>query len=230
MARRSFRAKSRKELKRRGAIRDVPDRVLIVTEGSKTEPDYFRRLIAELGLRTAQIRITGDGGSAPVSVVKDGLRILQQDPDFEQVYFVFDRDRHDSYDGALDTIRGLGKKRVYKGVTIVAATSVPCFEIWFMMHVDPSRKPYESAKTGGSPGAVVLSDLKKTDLFSCYEKGECAQFDEIEPFRDKAKSRADSFLTRAQEEGAKEFHENPSTRVHLVVGALETLSKVNKKI
>ena len=59
------------------------DKILIVTEGEKTEPDYFRRLIKELGLTTAKVRITGEGDSAPISVVKTAERILDNDDDFE---------------------------------------------------------------------------------------------------------------------------------------------------
>ena len=223
--RRSFRAKSGRELKRRGASRDVPDRVLIVTEGARTEPDYFRKLIADLGLTTAKVRIIGDGGSAPINVVEDGKKALEQDSDFEQVYFVFDRDSHATYDEALKVVKTLQKEQDYRGKTIRAATSVPCFEIWFLMHVSASRKPY----AGKSPGADLLSELRKNGHFSDYVKGKCVQFEVIKKFRDTAKSRAVSFLEQAEKNGEPEFHENPSTRVHLVVGALETLSKVNKK-
>jgi len=226
LKRRKFIVKSKSQLKRRPPTREVPDRVLIVTEGSRTEPNYFRLLIDELGLLTAQVQIVGDGGSAPITVVNDGIKILERDGDFEQVYFVFDRDCHENYDRALAAIRGLSKQRKYNGINIVAATSVPCFEIWFMMHVSPSRKPYESANTGGSPGAALLSDLKKQSLFSCYEKGKCTEFKALSSFRDMAKSRAEAFLKQAQAEGQPEFHENPSTRTHLVVSALENLSKV----
>ena len=68
---------------------------MIVTEGSKTEPEYFRRLIRELGLTTTSVRITGDGGSAPISVVEYAEDLLKDDPDFEHVFLVFDRVRHD---------------------------------------------------------------------------------------------------------------------------------------
>jgi hypothetical protein len=192
--RRKFRVKSRKELRRRGASREKFDRVLIITEGSKTEPSYFRKLINELGLFTAQVEIVGDGGSAPVNVVEDGIRLLGTEPEFQQVYFVFDRDRHDSYDAALDKIRGLRKKPGFKEVTIVAATSVPCFEIWFMMHVSASRKPYGSAKTGGSAGKALLADLMKNEVFSCYDKGECAEFEAMVQLRKTAKTRLPVFI------------------------------------
>ena len=66
--------------------------------GSKTEPMYFRYLIQELGLTTAQVKVTGDGGSSPINVVKDAQSFLQRDSDFEHVFLVFDRDRHESYD------------------------------------------------------------------------------------------------------------------------------------
>lgn len=66
---RGFRGKSPGDLKCRAATRIVPDRVLIVTEGSKTEPSYFGKLIAELGLTTAKVCIIGGGGSAHRSML-----------------------------------------------------------------------------------------------------------------------------------------------------------------
>ncbi len=64
------RGKSPKDTRRRPASRKERERAMIVAEGSKTEPEYFRRLIGELRLTTASVTITGDGGSAPISVVE----------------------------------------------------------------------------------------------------------------------------------------------------------------
>ena len=101
--------KTAKDYAREKANKNEPDRVLIVSEGSKTEPDYFRRLIAELGLTTATVRITGEGDSAPISVFEHTDKILANDDDFEQIYLVIDRDTHTSYDEAIGKIKGLAK-------------------------------------------------------------------------------------------------------------------------
>lgn len=223
MARSNRRAKTAKDLRRRPASRSVPDRVLIVTEGSKTEPSYFKMLIAELGLTTATITIVGDGGAAPISVANEAENRLKRDDDFEQVYCLFDRDKHSTYDQAIEKIKAIAKRREFRGKVIAAIPSIPCFEVWYLFHVSDSRKPYENM---GSPGDDLISDLKKIDPFKDYTKSEChAFFDHISSRRSDASKRAEKFLEEAQNEGAVEFHENPSTRVHLVVKALTDVAR-----
>lgn len=226
MARSSRQAKSSKDLKRRAAFRQERDRVLIVTEGSKTEPDYFRRLINELGLTTAKVVVMGDGGSAPISVVEDAKKLLNQDDDFEQIYCVFDRDRHSTYEQALQALDGLAGSKGYKDKVVLAIPSVPCFEFWYLLHVSNSSKPYEAAATGGSPGQALLADLCKLDGFGKYDKSGCEGFYEaIRPTRETAIQRAETFLKAANAEGAREYFENPSTRVHLVIRGLQKIAR-----
>jgi len=62
-------AKTERDLARRQAERLTYDRVLIVCEGSKTEPNYLRELIDCLELNTANVEVDGECGSSPISVV-----------------------------------------------------------------------------------------------------------------------------------------------------------------
>lgn len=219
------RPRGRGSYDRKASSKQEAPRVLIVTEGSKTEPLYFRKLIAELGLTTAKVKIVGECGSAPKSVVEEAEKRLNEDSRFEQIYCVFDRDRHDSYDEALAKIQGLSGRRSFKSKTISAIPSVPCFELWYMLHLSDTRKPYQSAAPGGSPAKALIADLEKlADCFKGYEKSNCAFFDSIAEHRDTASGRAEHFLKAAQGEEAKEFHENPSTRVHLLVKALADIA------
>ena len=97
-------AKNNKDFARKGETRKVKRRVLIVCEGEKTEPLYLRSLVSHFGLTTAEIYISGEGGSAPKSVVSHGKKILADDSDFEIVLFVFDRDQHTDYDAAIGQV------------------------------------------------------------------------------------------------------------------------------
>lgn len=225
MGKTNRRARGRGSYGRRGPAKNEAPRVLIVTEGSKTEPQYFRKLIAELDLKTV-VQIEGDGGSAPISIVEDAERYLERNPRFEQVYCVFDKDRHDSYAPALDKLKGLAGRKNFKSKTIRAITSVPCFEVWYLLHVSDSDKPYQSATTGGSPAKALIADLEKAaPCFQGYEKSDCAFFETLAEHRDTAADRAERFLKAAQNKGADEFHENPSTRVHLLVKALADIAR-----
>ncbi len=63
-------ARQSESLRRKMARRASYDTVLIVCEGEKTEPNYFRELRNDLKLNSANIEITGDaGGSSPMNIV-----------------------------------------------------------------------------------------------------------------------------------------------------------------
>jgi len=58
---------------RKGPKRAPYSKVLISTEGCKTEPNYFKGLIQHSGINTANVTIDGSGGSSPSSVLETGL-------------------------------------------------------------------------------------------------------------------------------------------------------------
>ena len=62
--------RTKTSLRRRRAQRDSYDVVLIVCEGSKTEPRYFCELRDDLGLNNFNVVVTGESGSDPDSVVQ----------------------------------------------------------------------------------------------------------------------------------------------------------------
>ncbi len=220
------RGKSPRDTRRRPARREERERAMIVTEGSKTEPGYFRRLIRELGLTSASVTITGDGGSAPISVVEYAEGLLRHDPDFEYVFLVFDRDRHTTYDAAIAKAETLKPRKAPRKQTIKAIPSIPCFEIWYRFHVSGDRKPYSTGEGDGSPAQDLIRGLKASHAcFAAYDKATCdAFYEEIRPMRDQACTRAEKALEEALKEGQSVFQENPSTRAHLVVRTLQVMA------
>ncbi len=225
------RSRSSRELRRQHPNLEERERVLIVTEGSKTEPEYFRRLIQELGLTTAQVKVVGDGDPAPISVVQHAKALLKVDDDFEHVFLVFDRDSHTTYNEAISKAKNLKPRRAPKKQVVVVIPSIPCFEIWYLFHVSDSRSPYPIGQGVGSPAQDLIQDLKDAHpCFAAYDKATCAAFyDEIKPMRDQACTRAVKALEEAWKEGKREFQENPSTRVHVVVERLQDLAHKQKR-
>ena len=215
------RAVPKERYRRPTPVLDERDRVLIVTEGKKTEPNYFQRLVDEFDLTTAVVvRIVGGGGPAPISVFDKTKSIVDSDEDYDYIYCVFDRDQHESYGRAIEKIAQLARNNKFQGKTVMAITSVPCFEFWFMLHVFETAKSYDSA-------AKLIADLKKHELFKNYNKKGCgAFFDKISSMRNEAKKRAERILKDAKRTSQREYYEKPSTRVHLVVNALEKISEM----
>ena len=101
MARRKPR--QRGQLRRKGPKREPYDRVLILCEGSKTEPSYFRSLVDWYRLSTANVVITGSG-SDPSSLVNKAKSLRDKEKrrgdQYDAVYCVFDRDQHTHFNAA----------------------------------------------------------------------------------------------------------------------------------
>ncbi|MBW1924385.1 MAG: RloB domain-containing protein [Deltaproteobacteria bacterium] len=211
-----YRRKERKaeSLRRRQAMKAPYDVVLIVCEGKKTEPNYFNELKKAFRLSNANIKVSGHGAD-PLSVVNFAIESFREEPEFDRVYCVFDRDRHTTYPAALDKIR---HTRLGKGSKIFAIPSVPCFEFWLLLHFRYTTRPFD-APPGDSICSKVIGELK--NYLPTYRKGDQGIFYKI-------KEKLDDAITNAQR--VKQYHQrsgtdNPSTAVHSLVEYLMNLKK-----
>ena len=216
-------AKRKPELERRRATLSRKKRVLIVCEGEKAEPSYFCSLIDCLDLRTAEVQVCADSGSAPISVVEFGIRILNVDSDFDQIYFVFDKDSHASYASALSRVKNLRKKRTYNNKSISAITSNPCFEVWFLMHYQAYTRPITAAG-GRSACENVIRVLKKFPEFYNYNKGNRNLFELSVGRLEEAKQNSEQVLKLCEASGTSIHYGNPTTLVHKLISALQLLA------
>ncbi|MDP2170383.1 MAG: RloB family protein [Rhodocyclaceae bacterium] len=169
--------RQRKQLERKLVRRASYDRILIVSEGSKTEPSYFGEIRAAYRLHTANVEVRpSELGTAPIQVVQYAKELFENGDRhkyipsraFEQVYAVFDRDEHDSYRDALNLAEKLdGKLRNdnKQPVGFRAIASVPSFELWLLLHYEDIQAPIHRDE--------VMRRLRQH--FPGYEKGvECA--------------------------------------------------------
>jgi len=169
-------ALSKSQLKRRPASKNPERRILIVCEGEKTEVIYFKYMAKKFGLQATDsyyVKITGDCGSSPTSVVKYAEELAKEEYDlgnngYDKVFCVFDKDSHTDYHSAISLGQTLNKGRILKG-KIETIKSVPCFEYWFIMHFKYTRAVYNASR-GKSIGDMVLRDLKRISDFSKYNK------------------------------------------------------------
>src|SRR5882757_9752287 len=88
---------------RRGPQREPYDLVLIVCEGTKTEPNYLTGLRNAYRLSSANIKILPAGATDPMSIVAFTQSEMTREQ-YDRAYCVFDRDGHQTYDGALQRI------------------------------------------------------------------------------------------------------------------------------
>ena len=217
----SARARQAAQLARKKGRRASYDRILIVTEGSKTEPLYFDEIRQHFKLHTANVQVQhGVWGTQPIQVVEyaeqlflrgeAGKRIAGRA--FEQVYAVFDRDDHPTYHDALAKAAALnGKLKNDLGVAIrfEAIPSVPCFELWLLLHYEDVLAPIHRADV-----------YRRLDRYMPgYAKGQTGQFAATHAELGAAIQRAAQLGQRhAAQDG-----QQPFTDVHRLVSLLTGL-------
>jgi len=143
----------RQQLARKQNRRASYDRILIVSEGSKTEPNYFEEIRSSYRLHTANIEVqSGNYGTDPLQVVKYAHDLFIEGDShkriaprkFEQVYAVFDRDEHRTYFDALklaESYDGKLRNDLKQPVKFKAIASVPSFELWLLLHYEDIQAP-----------------------------------------------------------------------------------------
>ncbi len=208
-------AKSANQLERRAAKRSSYEKVLIVCEGEKTEPNYFRGCIQFYNLNTANVEVDGTCGSSPKSVCDRAVDLreveVERGDPYDRVYCVFDRDAHETYYETVERISKFKPRNIF-----YAAVSVPCFEYWLLLHFKYTTKPY--AATGNlSVGDVVLKELK--EVIPKYKKNDNNIFNSLFLKIKTAKKNAARSLKDAKNNNT----DNPSTNIHKLIGYLQNL-------
>lgn len=142
-----------RDLRRRAAVRQPYERLLIVCEGEKTEPQYLSEICQEKRLATAHVHVRQGGfGTEPIQVVEFAEHMFRSGDRskgiearaFDRVFTVFDRDQHRTYHQALAKVAALNGRLFndeHKGVPVHAVASVPCFELWLLLHFEGIQAP-----------------------------------------------------------------------------------------
>ncbi|MDD2609873.1 MAG: RloB family protein [Giesbergeria sp.] len=203
-------------------VRQPAPRILLVCEGEKTEPIYFRDMVRALNLGK-QVMIGKNDGSSPDKVVARAEELYaqaQREGDaFDEVYCVFDRDAHERFKEAVARLHELRAK----GQPLNGIVSVPCFEFWLLLHFGYTEKPYAS-RGNKSVGNAVVSDLKKNPGFAKYDKGMVGVFELLAPHLEQSLKHAQRLMSNP---ASNDEHPNPSTQVHILVNRLKSVT--NKK-
>jgi len=122
---------SRRKLNSRGYsprkvdTREVRQRFLIVCEGEKTEPNYFRNFRVPKNVAEIDVQGLGENPSKLVQSAKE----LKEQEDYDQVWCVFDRDSWtvEDFNNAIKNAKAQGFKIAY---------SNEAFELWYVLHFE----------------------------------------------------------------------------------------------
>lgn len=192
-------------------------RVLIVCEGAKTEPCYFDDIRKQNRVPTAHIRVIHADGTQPRQVVDFAEKTFRETREYDWVYAVFDRDDHATYADAINQAAELdGKLRndERRPVRFVAVPSVPCFELWLLLHFADIQAFHHRNR--------IISLLRT--CIPDYQKGTENIYAMTEPLLAEAVGRAQRLVARF----APIPGNDPYTRVHEVVQRLRSIRSPTK--
>lgn len=178
--------------------REVRQRFLIVCEGAKTEPNYFKSF--RVPKDVIQIDVEGVGEN-PSKLVESAKKLNTQE-DYDRVWCVFDRDAWlpQDFNNAIQNAKNHGFQVAY---------SNEAFELWYVLH-------FEFLNTG-----IPRSDYCKkltSHLHHKYEKNSEKIYDELREKQASAIKFSKKLL--AQYDPQNPVEDNPSTTVHLLVEEL----------
>lgn len=215
-------ARKNAELARQSRHRAAYKRLLIVCEGTKTEPYYLQELVSDLGIRHHTVKIAPNDGVSPDRIVAHAVKLYDEDAlsgdSFDKVFCVFDRDTHETFDAAVQRINDLNgakEPKVYEAIT-----STPCFEYWLLLHFSFTEQPFHAAGNK-SIGDQVVAELKTKPGFAKYGKGQKHTYSLVKANTEKAIT----YAQRARKNTEKTGQTNPSTSVDILVTALKALVK-----
>jgi hypothetical protein len=206
------RARQARALERKKPKRPPFDRVLIVTEGSKTEPLYLDDIRKQLRVPSAHIAVLPNIGTEPIQIVDYAVEKFNETREFECVYAVFDRDDHRTYAQALTKAQKLDntlRNTERQLVRFFGVPTVPCFELWLLLHYQNvfafNHRPEILTQLGGH--------------IAGYAKGATGIYAGTETLIDAAEKRAVQLRGRFQAAGGVD----PYTDVDLLVARLRNI-------
>ena len=131
-----MKAKDRRDhdLRRRKPSRLQRRTSLIACEGDKLEPDYLHGLRRALRLEKERVVIVPSGNDTdPRNIIQRALKKAQiEGQSFDFILCVIDRDSHP---GFCEAQRMVASHRLGKGGILKLIVSVPCFEVWMLLHL-----------------------------------------------------------------------------------------------
>lgn len=187
---------------RKVGVRETIQRFLIVCEGERTEPNYFRSFRVPGDVK---VEVQGIGYNT-VSLVEKAVE-LRSGGDYDQVWCVFDRDSFPvgSFNEAI---------RIANREKIKIAYSNEAFELWYLLH-------YDFLNTGVSRAQYIT--MLEQKIGGEYEKNSRDMYDILISKQETAINNAKRLL--ASYNSDRPADNNPSTTVHLLVEELRRFSR-----
>jgi hypothetical protein len=207
---------------------------LIVCEGEKTEPNYFKSFPLNVGSYVYDLTFDG-GGISTKKVVEKAIELRDSSTQkYDRVWAVFDKDRF-----PVNQFNGAISKAVSNN--IFCAWSNEAFELWYLLHfynrnTPMSRKDYKKAIERAINDKLAGNRSKKTKPFK-YLKNSQEMYSILQKYGNQNQAIKWAIAIESQHHGENYSSYNPCTMVYKLVKELngdsqdlnfEILEKYNK--
>jgi len=204
--------------KRREGSKEPRKSILIVSEGSKTEPIYFNSLKNKLRLAMVDVEIVGEGAAA-ITVVNRAIELRGERrrvaktsvgrSAYDVVYCVIDVEAPK----AESLSRAVNKA---EGNKLEVILSNPCFEYWYILHFRKTSAPFGTSQE-------AKSALRREHRSYC--ESDTTIFDVVYPKTADAIKHSKEVL-KEQHNDVEDLSDcNPSTHVHKIVEYLQNAAQ-----
>lgn len=197
--------RQKREMRKNASKTKMP-KILLLCEGTATEPKYFESLIRAKRLTSVELE---GCGVTPRNILEKAKRALnKKDPVYNEIWCVFDRDNFplENYNAAFEMANA------NDGIHI--AYSNEAFELWYVLHfgcriTEMPRQDYKKVLT------KYLGFEYKKNLENLY--------DLILDKQETAIKNAENLLSCSETPAMPQLC-NPTTTVHLLVSRLNNLT------
>jgi hypothetical protein len=210
--------------KKKQSKREIVAYFLIVCEGEKTEPNYFKSFPKKTGKIVFDIQFDG-GGINTLKVVEKAIELRDKSTQkYDRTWAVFDKDSFpaNSFNSAIQKAEANGIK---------CAWSNEAFELWYLLHFQNritamSRDEFKKA----IENAINEKIDKKKNPFR-YKKNDLTMFTTLNKYGNQEQAIKWSKVLNDSFDGENFSNFNPATQVFKLVEELIGKSeKLNKEL
>ncbi|MCL2058458.1 MAG: RloB family protein [Oscillospiraceae bacterium] len=202
----------------------LPEYHLIVSEGTKTEPNYFlglKREISRCGKNRIDIRIEGEGANTLSLLERAQAHVSSSNNPIKHVWLVYDFDDFpsDNFDNTLHKCIELSKPE--DNVKYHALWSNQCIELWFMLHFEYFQSNVHRADY------IPILDRFLTEISKDkYTKNRNDIYDILNPFLPRAIENAKRLKTLHNDDAPS--RNAPGTNVYEIFEFLSVYIKIGQ--
>lgn len=203
--------------KRNPPRRSGNPRILILCEGEKTEPNYFKNF--KEARRLTNVVVLPPRQVGPAGLLKRVREELGHDSDWDEIYCVLDHDGRDREIATFESqLTALNNQT--DSCRIAMVLSNPCFEFWLLLHFEFTNRPF-SAGVRRVACENVIRKLKRH--LPKYQKNDAGIFERCREHVDTA---LENSMTLQQAESHSAKHSAPHTDVGQLIKRLLKLSNI----